>query len=62
MSADRKAKIANGMLVLVTGWLACTVDERFAWLTLFMGGSLIFSGVTGYCGWAKIFQRLSGRP
>ncbi len=44
MSDERKARIANGLLVLVSGLLACLVDLRFAWLTLFMGASLIFSG------------------
>jgi hypothetical protein len=60
MSIERKARIANGLLVLLSSVLACTVDQRFAWFTLFMGASLIFSGTTGYCGWAKIFERSSG--
>lgn len=58
MSDERKARIANGLLVLVSGLLACLVDLRFAWLTLFMGASLIFSGVTDFCGFAVIFERL----
>ena len=58
MSVDRKARIANGLLVLVSSLLACFVDVRFAWITLFMGASLIFSGTTDFCGFAVIFQRL----
>ncbi len=58
MSDDRKARIANGLLVLVSSLLACLVDVRFAWLALFMGASLIFSGVTDFCGFAVIFKRL----
>lgn len=58
MSDERKARIANGTLVLVSGLLAWWVDIRFAWLAVFMGGSLVFSGVTGFCGFASIFKRL----
>jgi hypothetical protein len=58
MSVERKARIANGLLVLVSSLLACFVDQRFAWVTLFMGASLIFSGAADYCGFAVIFQRL----
>ena len=58
MSADRKARIANGLLVLSSSLLGYLADPRFVWITLFMGASLIFSGTTGYCGWARIFQYL----
>ena len=60
MSIERKARIANGCLVLVSSLMACLVDARFAWITLFMGASLIFSGATDFCGFAVIFQRLGG--
>ncbi len=60
MSPERKARIANGLLVLVSSLLACFVDVRFGWMTLFMGASLIFSGTTGFCGFAVIFKRLGG--
>jgi hypothetical protein len=58
MSIERKARIANGLLVLVSSLLACFVDQRFGWITLFMGASLIFSGAVDYCGFAVIFKRL----
>jgi hypothetical protein len=58
MSVERKARIANGLLVLVSSLLACFVDERFAWVTLFMGASLIFSGASDFCGFAVIFKRI----
>ena len=58
MSVERKARIANGLLVLVSSLLVFFVDPRFAWLTLGMGASLIFSGMTGFCGFAVIFRRL----
>ena len=58
MTIERKARIANGLLVLVSSLLALFVDLRFAWITLFMGASLIFSGAADFCGFAVIFRRL----
>ncbi|MGI9474564.1 MAG: YgaP-like transmembrane domain [Rubripirellula sp.] len=58
MSVDRKARIANGFLVLASSLLALTVDLRFGWLAVFMGISLIFSGATDFCGFAVIFRKL----
>jgi hypothetical protein len=58
MSMERKTRIANGLLVLASSLATCLVDLRFGWIVLFMGVSLIFSGATGYCGFAVIFRRL----
>lgn len=60
MTVDRKALIANGMLVLGSSTLAITVDERFGWIVAFMGASLIFSGASNFCGFAIIFKKLGG--
>jgi hypothetical protein len=61
MSTERKARISNGLIVLVVGVLAIFWDQRFAWVAAFMGASLIFSGVTNFCGFAVIFDRLDSR-
>lgn len=58
MSIDRKARIANGLIVLVSSLLALAVDPRFTWIVLFMGASLVFSGTADYCGFEKIFRWL----
>jgi hypothetical protein len=58
MTTDRAARIANGLLVLASGLLAIFVDVRIAWITLFMGASLIYSGASGFCGFAVIFRKL----
>ncbi|EMI17489.1 hypothetical protein RMSM_05582 [Rhodopirellula maiorica SM1] len=50
--------IANGVLVLVVSLATLLVDDTFAWGIVLMGGSLIFSGSTGFCGFAVIFARL----
>jgi uncharacterized membrane protein len=53
---ERRARIANGLLVLFSSLLMLVPSfaEISFWLTLFMGLSLIFSGVTGFCGWVRI--------
>ena len=58
MPAERKARIANGMLILISSLLAITVDIRFGWAAVFMGASLVFSGVADFCGFAVIFRHL----
>lgn len=57
MSAERIALILNGAIVLTTSLLTL-LDERFVWLVLLMGGSLVYSGVSGFCGWKVILAKL----
>ncbi len=58
MSIERQARISNGMIIVVASALTIW-DDRFVWLILFMGASLIFSGISDFCGFAVIFKRLS---
>jgi hypothetical protein len=58
MSSERKARIANGLIVLASSLLTLWVDSRLGWIVLFMGVSLIFSGLTGFCGFSAIFRKL----
>ena len=55
---ERLARIANGLLV-VAGSLLMLVPSLSApgvGLTVGMGLSLVFSGMTGFCGWVRIFR------
>ncbi len=54
---ERRARIANGLLVLTSSLLMLvpSLSAFGFWLTVFMGLSLIFSGITGFCGWVRIF-------
>lgn len=61
MSSERKARISNGLIILVASLLAILLDARFIWIVVFMGASLIFSGVTNFCGFAVIFDRWDSR-
>jgi hypothetical protein len=54
----RQARVANGLLVLIGAALTAFVSRYFVVWLVFMGASLIFSGLTGFCGWAAIFRRM----
>lgn len=57
MTNERIARILNGSIVLVASLLS-VVEPRFAWLVLFMGASLIFSGASDFCGFKIILDRI----
>lgn len=61
MSTERKARLSNGLIILVAAILALFWDQRAGWIVVFMGASLIFSGVTNFCGFAMIFDGLDRR-
>ena len=61
MSTERKARLSNGLIVFVAALLAIFWDQRAVWVVVFLGASLIFSGVTNFCGFAVIFDRLDSR-
>lgn len=53
ISMERQVRIAAGALVFFGVLLAWTVHPAFATLPLFVGGGLVFSGVTNTCGMAR---------
>ena len=55
---ERLARIANGLLVLASSLLMLMPSFSAAgfWLTVGMGLSLVLSGITGFCGWVRIFR------
>ena len=60
MSLERQALLANGILILLSVAVAAVPETRVLGLvcTGLMGFSLIFSGVTDYCGWVRILPRI----
>jgi rhodanese-related sulfurtransferase len=50
----RQVQIAAGSLVLLGLLLALVVSPWFAALSAFVGGGLVFAGVTGTCGMARL--------
>jgi rhodanese-related sulfurtransferase len=58
LSLERQVRIAAGALAAVGGLLALMVSPAFALLPAFVGGGLIFAGVTDTCGLAMALSRL----
>lgn len=54
----RQVQIAAGGLVLLGLLLALLFSPWFALLSAFVGAGLLLAGVTGYCGMAKLLERL----
>lgn len=54
----RQVQITAGSLVLLGLILGTTLNSYFLWLSAFIGAGLIFAGVTGWCGMAKLLSRL----
>jgi len=58
MSLERQVRIAAGSLVLTGAVLGWFVHPGFIGLSAFVGGGLVFSGVTGTCGMGMILARM----
>ena len=58
LSLERQVRIAAGSLAALGGLLALFLHPLFALLAAFVGGGLVFAGVTDYCGMAYLLARL----
>jgi rhodanese-related sulfurtransferase len=58
ISLERQVRIAAGALVLVGSVLALRVHPWWALLPAFVGGGLVFAGVTDRCGMAMLLARM----
>jgi rhodanese-related sulfurtransferase len=58
ISLERQVRIAAGAIVFTGVLLTHFVDERFIWLSGFVGAGLVFAGVTDYCGMGLLIAKL----
>lgn len=58
ISLERQVRIASGALAALGGALALTVSPWFALVPTFVGGGLVFAGLTDTCGMALLLARL----
>jgi rhodanese-related sulfurtransferase len=58
VSLERQVRIAAGALACAGGVLAATVSPWFGLLPAFVGGGLVYAGVTDRCGMAMLLARL----
>lgn len=57
ISLERQVRIAAGLFAAVGALLGLTVHPLFAMIPLFVGGGLVFAGVTDRCGMALVLTR-----
>ncbi|MFA6433206.1 MAG: rhodanese-like domain-containing protein [Elusimicrobiales bacterium] len=50
----RQVQLAAGSAVLASVLLGFGVDARIGWVAAFIGAGLMFAGLTGFCGLAKL--------
>ena len=55
---ERQVRFTAGMLVLLGVVLSLVVHPYFVWLAAFVGGGLVFSGMTDWCGMAMLLARM----
>lgn len=58
LTMERQVRIAAGALAATGGVLALAVNPLFALLPTFVGGGLVFAGITNTCGMALLLARL----
>ncbi len=58
ISLERQVRIAAGSLVVIGVVLATFVHPHFIWLSGFVGGGLVFAGITDFCGMGLLLARL----
>ena len=58
LSLERQVRIVAGALAAAGGLLAALVNPAFGFLSAFVGGGLVFAGLTDTCGMAMLLTRL----
>lgn len=54
---NRQIQVAAGSVVLLSLLLSC-LSPIFIWVTAFVGAGLIYAGLTGVCGMAKLLAKM----
>jgi rhodanese-related sulfurtransferase len=57
MELQRQVQIVAGGLVLLGIVMGLSVSPWFLAVSLFVGAGLMFAGISGYCGMARLLQR-----
>ena len=64
MTVERALRGIGGIVVLASALAAVWVDQRFLWLTMFVGANLLQSMVTNWCPMMTLLRKagLSDQP
>lgn len=57
ISLERQVRIAAGAIAFLGAFLALTLSSAFALIPLFIGGGLVFAGITNWCGMALLLAK-----
>ena len=55
---DRQMRIFAGAMIFAGALLAMILSPVFVWIPLFMGGGLVFSGLTGLCPMSNVIAKM----
>jgi hypothetical protein len=58
IALERQVRIAAGAMVLSGVLLSQFVNPAFIWLAGFVGGGLIFAGITDWCGMGILISKM----
>ncbi len=58
MKLNEALRLLAGIMVLLSAGLAAFADQRWLWLTVFVGANLVQSAFTGWCPAIWAFRRL----
>jgi rhodanese-related sulfurtransferase len=58
ISLERQVRIAAGAIVLTGALLGHFVNPSFIWLSGFVGGGLVFAGITDWCGMGMLIAKM----
>jgi hypothetical protein len=56
LELQRQVQIAAGSLILLAVILAITISPWFVGLAAFVGAGLVFAGISGWCGMARLLR------
>ncbi len=62
MTIDRIVFAVAGTMILVSVLLAVFHDQRWLWLTAFVGANMLQSAFTGFCPLAILLKKLGKQP
>lgn len=55
---DRQMRVFAGLMIFAGSLLALLVNPAFVWVPLFMGGGLVFAGISGLCPMSNVIARM----
>ncbi len=62
MTIDRIVFAVAGTMILLSVALAVFHDQRWLWLTAFVGANMLQSAFTGFCPMAILLKKLGRKP